>query len=70
MVTVTLIVPDPPAGEVAEIEVVELTTTPVPAFTPKATVESAVNPVPVTVTEVPPAVGPLVGLTALTVGAP
>ena len=37
---------------------------------PKSTVVAPVTkPVPVTVTEVPPAWGPLVGLTAVTVGA-
>ena len=33
------------------------------------TAVAPVKPVPVTVTEVPPAVGPLVGLTPVTVGA-
>lgn len=69
-VTVTSTVPAVPAGDVALIEVAELTTTPVAAVGPKATVESEVKPVPVMVTEVPPPGGPAVGLTALTVGAP
>ncbi|HEY8824121.1 MAG TPA: hypothetical protein VIP07_04470 [Candidatus Limnocylindria bacterium] len=36
---------------------------------PIDTVAPAENPVPVTVTEVPPAVGPLFGVTEVTVGA-
>jgi hypothetical protein len=67
-VTVTSTVPDP-AGEVAVIEVAELTVTPVAALPPKATVSPAAKFVPVTVTSVPPDVGPDAGETALTVGA-
>ena len=40
----------------------------VPAVEPKSTAVAPVNPVPVTVTMSPPAVGPLVGQTAVTVG--
>ena len=50
------------------IEVAELTTRPVPAVVPKLTTVAPVKPVPVTVTGVPPAVGPEVGLTPVTVG--
>jgi hypothetical protein len=64
-------VPVVPAGEVAVIDVEEVTTTPVPALAPKKTVEPLTNPVPVMVTEVPalPVVCPL-GLIDVTVGAP
>jgi hypothetical protein len=51
------------------IDVDEFTTTPVPADPPKLTVEDTVKFVPVIVTDVPPAVGPEVGATAVTVGA-
>ena len=57
LVTVTSTVPVP-AGEVAVIEVAELTVTAVPALAPNETVELAVKPVPVIVTTVPPASGP------------
>jgi hypothetical protein len=67
-VTVTSTVPDP-AGEVAVIDVAELTVTPVAVPLPKATVLPAAKFVPVTVTVVPPDAGPLAGETALTVGA-
>ena len=68
VVTVTSTVPDP-AGEVAVTEVALLTTTPVAASAPKWTALAPVRLVPVMVTEVPPAAGPDVGLTAVTVGA-
>ena len=68
VVTVTLSVPEP-LGEVTVIDVPELTTTDVPAVPPKLTVEPVTKPVPVMVTEVPPAVGPAVGLMDVTVGA-
>jgi len=54
---------------VAVICVSETKVTPVPAVPPKLTVAALVNPVPVIVTEVPPAAGPLVGLMLVTVGA-
>ena len=41
----------------------------VAAVAPKLTAVAPVKPVPVMVTEVPPASGPAVGLTAVTVGA-
>ena len=66
--TVTSTAPAAPAGEVAVIDVGETTLTTVPALAPNETVSPVANPVPVIVTEVPPAVEPLVGLTAETVG--
>ena len=72
VVTVTSTVPpleDDPAGEFAVRLVAELTTTPVAGLAPKFTVMPLVKPVPVTVTEVPPAMGPLDGLTPVTAGA-
>lgn len=68
VVTVISTVAAASAGEVALIEVDEVTDTAVPTPVPKLTVEPEVNPVPVMVTVVPPATGPAVGLTALTVG--
>lgn len=67
VVTVTLTVPDP-AGAVAVISVAETTDTPVAAAVPKLTVAPATNPVPVTVTMVPPAVTPPIGLSPVTAG--
>jgi hypothetical protein len=50
--------------------VVEFTTTTlVPAVPPKLTVAGETKLVPVSVTAVPPPVGPLLGLTLVTVGA-
>jgi hypothetical protein len=46
------------------------TTTLVAAVPPKVTVAPAAKFVPVIVTPVPPAVGPLLGLTLVTVGCP
>src|SRR3989442_11947291 len=57
------------AGVVALIWVALMRATPVAAAPPTVTVAVASKPVPVIVMEVPPAVGPEVGLTALTVGA-
>ncbi len=68
-VTVTSTVAADSAGEVTVIEVVELTTTPVPATVPNFTPVTPVKPVPVIVTVVPPAVDPVLGLTPVTVGA-
>ena len=68
VVTVTSTVPAAPAGAVAVMEVVLLTVKVVAAVAPKATAVAPVKLVPVTVTEVPPATGPEVGLTAVTVG--
>ncbi len=70
-VTVTSTVPEP-AGLVALQLVVLAQLTPVAAVAPKrAVVAPAVvlKPVPLMVTTVPPAAGPLVGLIAVTVGA-
>ena len=68
VVTVTSTVPVP-AGLSAVI-VVSLTTVKLVAgVVPKSTAVAPVKPVPVIVTEVPPAAGPLVGLMPVTVGA-
>ena len=72
-VTVTSTVPAASAGEKAVIDVGELAVTLVAAVVPNMTALAgvlALNPEPVMVTEVSPAVGPEVGLTAVTVGAP
>ena len=69
VVTVTVAAPATPAGEVAVIEVAELTTTFDAAFAPNFTAVAPVKLVPVMVTDVPPATGPLVGLNDVTVGA-
>ena len=66
-VTVTSTVPEP-AGLVAVIDVALFTVTPVAAVEPNDTVSPDAKPVPVIDTVVPPAAGPLVGLTADTVG--
>lgn len=50
------------------IEVLPLTVTEVPAVPPKVTLAPAANPVPEIVTPVPPAVGPDVGETTVTIG--
>src|SRR5579884_575521 len=68
-VTVTSTVPLP-AGAVAVIDVEPLTVTPVAAVAPNLTVSMVVKFDPVTVTLVPPATGPLVGLIVDTVGRP
>ena len=57
VVTVTSTVPAP-AGEVAVIEVAELTVKLVALVAPNLTAVAPVKPVPVIVTDVPPAVGP------------
>jgi hypothetical protein len=67
-VTVTVAAPALPAGVVAVIVVAFTTTTFVAAAAPNATVAPAAKFVPVIVTPVPPEVGPLAGLTLLTVG--
>ena len=67
--TVTETVPVP-AGTTTVSEVALATSTAVPALVPKSTlVEPETNPLPVTVTVLVPAWGPLFGLTAVTVGA-
>jgi hypothetical protein len=67
-VTVTLTDPALPAGVVAVIVVLFATVTLVAAVPPKVTVAPAAKLVPVIVTDVPPEVDPLLGLTLLTVG--
>ncbi len=69
-VTVTLAEPAPPAGDVAVIEVDELTVTSVAGLPPKLTVAPGANPVPVIVTTVPPAVEPPGGERAVTSRSP
>ena len=68
VVTVTSTVPVP-AGDVAVIEVAELTVKLVALVAPNFTAVAPVNPVPVIVTDVPPVVGPAVGEIDVTVGA-
>ena len=58
-----------PAGDVAVIDVDELTVKPVAEVAPKTTAVAVVKPVPVMVIEVPPVDGPTVGDIELTVGA-
>ena len=67
--TVTETVPVP-AGTTTVSEVELVTSTEVPTLVPKSTlVDPETNPLPVTVTVLVPLWGPLLGLTALTVGA-
>ena len=61
-------VPADSAGEVATIDVDELTVTAVAVMVPNITVAEEVKPVPMMVTEVPPAVLPLAGVIDVTVG--
>ena len=68
VVTVTARGPAGSAGETTLSEVALDTVTAPAAVAPKATVDPNVNPVPVTVTDVPPASGPALGGTALTEG--
>jgi hypothetical protein len=68
-VTVTATIPPDSAGLVAVQVVADAQFTDVPGTVPKLTVVPVVeNPVPVMVTTVLPAVGPEVGLMAVTVG--
>ena len=57
-----------PAGAVAVICVAELTVKPVAAVAPKVTAVAPLKLVPVMVKLVPPPVGPLIGVKAVTVG--
>ena len=66
----TLTAPAVPAGVVQVMEVALTTVTIVAAVPPMVTPVAPVKSVPVRVTLVPPAVVPLVGLMAVTVGAP
>src|SRR5579862_8717355 len=65
--TVTSTVPVP-VGDVAVIEVGEVIAATVALAVPNVTVSPVLNPVPVIVTLVPPAVGPVGGDTDVTVG--
>ena len=67
-VTVTVTAPVAPAGVVAVIDVALTTVTPVAAVEPNFTVAPVAKFVPVIVTAVPPATGPLFGDTLVTVG--
>jgi hypothetical protein len=69
VVTVTSTVPVP-AGDVAVIEVAELTVKLVAFVAPNFTAVAPVRLVPVMATEVPPAFGPEVGEIDVTVGVP
>jgi hypothetical protein len=70
LVTVTVTAPALPAGVVAVIVVLFTTVTPVAAALPNVTVAPVAKFVPVIVTDVPPDVEPVLGLTLLTVGTP
>jgi hypothetical protein len=67
-VTVTSTVPAAPDGEVAVMLVALLTVKVVAAVAPNFTAVAPVKLVPVIVTDVPPVVGPLVGLMEVTEG--
>ena len=67
-VTVTVAAPALPAGVVAVIWVLLTTTTFVAAAPPNVTVGPAAKFVPVMVTAVPPATGPILGDMPVTVG--
>jgi hypothetical protein len=67
VVTDTSTVPAP-AGETAVIDVAELTVKLVAPVPPNVTADAPVKFVPLTVTVVPPAAGPSLGLTPLTLG--
>jgi hypothetical protein len=67
VLTVTSTVPVP-AGEVAVIDVLELTAKFVALTEPKLTAVAPVKLAPEMVTEVPPPPGPLLGVTELTLG--
>ena len=69
VVTRTSIVAAASAGETAVIVVLLLMMNDVAAVAPKATAVAPVKLVPVIVTDVPPPIGPEMGLTAVTVGA-
>ena len=69
VVTKTSKVPDVRVGVTAVIEVAD-TTVNAALTPPNFTAVAPVKTVPVIVTVVPPAAGPLVGLTAVTVGGP
>jgi hypothetical protein len=62
------VVPDVPAGDTAVIWFAELTEKLTAAVLPNFTAVAPVKPVPVMVTDEPPAAGPFDGETLLTVG--
>jgi hypothetical protein len=62
-------VPALPAGETAVILVAEFTVKLVAGVLPNSTAVALVKPVPLRMTEVPPAVVPVAGLTPVTTGA-
>jgi len=69
VVTTTSKLPAVPAGEVAAQVVADVHVTAVAGLAPNiAVVAPATNPVPVTVTTLPPPKGPALGLTAVTAG--
>jgi hypothetical protein len=68
VVTVTSTGPEDPAGDTAVKVVEEVTLNDVAGTEPNLTPVAPVKVVPVTVTEVPPAVEPVLGLTEETVG--
>jgi len=68
VVTITLTILATWDGEVIVIFVLEFTVRLVPAAVPNLMAVAPVNPVPVTVTRVPPAVGPLLGEILVTFG--
>ena len=68
MVTVTVTAPAAWAAVVAVIDALLTTFTPVAGVPPRLTVAPGRKPVPVMVTEVPPAAGPVLGLIEVTVG--
>src|ERR1700676_5360511 len=67
-VAISSLAPHAAVAMLIEIEVEELTTRPVPAVVPNFTTVAPAKPVPVTVTGVPPVVGPVLGLTPVAVG--
>jgi hypothetical protein len=67
VLTLTSTAPDP-AGDTAVTDVGEFTFTPVAAAVPNLTVVALLKFVPLIVTVLPPAVGPVFGLTPVTVG--
>ena len=69
VVTVTVTVPVVAAGDTAVIEVVEWTTKLAALVEPNSTARTPMKLVPVIVTEVPPAAGPLLAESFLTAGA-
>ena len=68
LVTVTLTVPADPAGIVAVICVAESTKKLVAAVAPKLTAVTPVKPEPLRIMLLPPEIGPLTGLNAVTEG--